>query len=84
MRFDRAFVPYSVCSPSRASFLTGLYPHQNGQLGLATHKFAMFREFPNMFSLLKKAGYRTGIFGKWDSGRARRFLPERGRRATRP
>ncbi len=25
--------------------------------------------------LLKEAGYRTGIFGKWDSGRARRFLP---------
>ena len=35
VRFDRAFVPQAGCSPSRASFLTGLYVHQHGQLGLA-------------------------------------------------
>lgn len=64
VRFERAFVPYSVCSPSRACFLTGLYPHQNGQIGLATHKFAMYRKWPNMVSLLKEAGYRTGYIGK--------------------
>ena len=33
-RFDRAYVAQAGCSPSRAAFLTGLYPHQNGQLGL--------------------------------------------------
>ncbi len=62
--FKNAFVPYSVCSPSRACFLTGLHPHQNGQLGLATHKFAMFpgvRTLPNM---LRESGYRTGLIGK--------------------
>ena len=37
VRFQHAFVPSSVCSPSRACFLTGLYPHENGQVGLATH-----------------------------------------------
>ena len=26
--------------------------------------------------MLRKAGYATGVFGKWDSGRARRFLPQ--------
>ncbi len=62
--FERAYVPYSVCSPSRASFLTGLYPHQNGQIGLATHKYSMYGELPNLFSLLKESGYRTGIIGK--------------------
>jgi N-sulfoglucosamine sulfohydrolase len=62
--FERAYVPYSVCSPSRACFLTGLYPHQNGQIGLATHKYAMYGELPNLFSILKGAGYRTGIMGK--------------------
>jgi N-sulfoglucosamine sulfohydrolase len=63
--FENAFVPYSVCSPSRASFLTGLYPHQNGQIGLATHKFAMYREqTPNFASILKKVGYTTGLIGK--------------------
>ena len=64
VRFDRAFVPYSVCSPSRACFLTGFYPHQNGQIGLATHKFATFPGVPNVFTLLNEAGYRTGLIGK--------------------
>lgn len=65
VRFERAFVPYSVCSPSRAAFLTGLHPHQNGQIGLATHKFAMYREdTPNIVTLLKSAGYHTGLIGK--------------------
>lgn len=64
VRFENASVPYSVCSPSRACFLTGLYPHQNGQIGLATHKFAMYREWPNLFTVLKAAGYRTGLIGK--------------------
>ncbi len=64
MRLANAFVTYSVCSPSRASILTGLFPHQNGQIGLATHKYAMFRDWPNIPSVLKKAGYRTGIIGK--------------------
>ena len=34
--FRQAFVPQAGCSQSRASFLTGLYPHQHGQFGLAT------------------------------------------------
>ena len=65
VRFERAFVPYSVCSPSRAAFLTGLYPHQNGQIGLATHKFAMYDEnTSNVVTLLKSIGYHTGMIGK--------------------
>ncbi len=83
-RFDRAFVPYSVCSPSRAVFLTGLYPHQNGQLGLATHKFALYDpETPNAFTLLKKAGYRTGLIGKLHINPASAF-PVDFRRITGP
>lgn len=65
IRFQRAFVPYSVCSPSRACFLTGLHPHQNGQIGLATHKFAMYNPPPpNVVTLLQPAGYHVGIIGK--------------------
>ena len=45
--------------------LTGLYPHQNGQIGLATWNFRMYREdTPNIPRSLKAAGYRTGIIGK--------------------
>ena len=36
VRFNRAFVAQAGCSQSRASILTGLYPHQHGQIGLAT------------------------------------------------
>jgi N-sulfoglucosamine sulfohydrolase len=65
IRFDRAFVPQAGCSQSRASFLTGLYPHQHGQIGLATWGFRMYREdTPNLPRSLKGAGYRTGIIGK--------------------
>ena len=63
--FRRAYVPQSGCSQSRASYLTGLYPHQHGQLGLATWGFRLYDdETPNLPRLLKGAGYRTGIIGK--------------------
>lgn len=65
IRFNRAFVAQAGCSQSRAAYLTGLYPHQNGQIGLATWNFRMYRrETPNVVRSLKEAGYRTGIIGK--------------------
>ncbi len=65
IRFNRAFVPQAGCSQSRASFLTGLYPHQHGQIGLATWNFRLYREdTPNLPHSLKAAGYRTGLIGK--------------------
>ncbi len=65
VRFQNAYVPQAGCSQSRAALLTGLYPHQNGQIGLATWKFGMYRaNTPNLVRRLKAAGYRTGIIGK--------------------
>ncbi|GAA5220188.1 sulfatase family protein [Membranihabitans marinus] len=63
--FLNAYVPQAGCSPSRAAFLTGLYPHQNGQVGLATWKYHMYdKDAPNMINTLKEGGYRTGMLGK--------------------
>lgn len=62
--FRNAYVTQSVCSPSRSSILTGLYPHQSGHLGLATHGHRMIGEMDNIYALLKHAGYRTGMIGK--------------------
>jgi N-sulfoglucosamine sulfohydrolase len=65
VRFQHAYVPQAGCSQSRAAFLTGLYPHQNGQIGLATWNYHMYsKDTPNLVNDLKKAGYRTGILGK--------------------
>jgi N-sulfoglucosamine sulfohydrolase len=65
VRFTRAYVTQAGCSQSRASIMTGLYPHQHGQLGLATWGFRLYREdTPNVVRSLKAAGYRTGILGK--------------------
>ncbi|MBT3379532.1 MAG: sulfatase [Lentisphaerae bacterium] len=64
VRFENAFVTQASCSPSRSSILTGLYPHQNGQLGLAHYGFRIPKGLPNIPRLLKAAGYRTGIMGK--------------------
>jgi N-sulfoglucosamine sulfohydrolase len=61
---ENAYVTQSVCSPSRSSILTGLYPHQNGQLGLTTHGYHMVDGVKNIFTMLKQAGYRTGLIGK--------------------
>jgi len=62
--FEKAFVTYSVCSPSRGTIFTGLYPHQNGQIGLATHKYRMYESFKTLPVYLKEAGYDTGCIGK--------------------
>ena len=64
VRYTRAYVPYSVCSPSRAAFLTGLYTRQTGHIGLATHRFSMYRDFKTMPAYFQQAGYYTGFLGK--------------------
>ncbi len=65
VRFQNAYVPQAGCSQSRAALLTGLYPHQNGQIGLATWKFGLYdSETPNIVRSLQQVGYRTGIIGK--------------------
>ena len=64
VRYTRAYVPYSVCSPSRAIFHTGLYTRQNGHIGLATHKFSLYKDFKTMPAHFKEAGYYTGFIGK--------------------
>ncbi|MDP6360809.1 MAG: sulfatase-like hydrolase/transferase, partial [Planctomycetota bacterium] len=64
VRFDSHHTTCAICSPGRASLLTGLYPHQNGQINLATHQYGMYRPFANLVSILHEHGYRTGRIGK--------------------
>ena len=64
VRFASAYVAQSSCSSSRAALLTGRWPHQNGQFGLAHLGFRMNPGQPSLPALLKSAGYRIGIIGK--------------------
>ena len=65
MRFDNCFCTNSICTPSRASILTGTYNHVNGATTLATPLDGRQQTFPK---LLQAAGYQTAIIGKWHLG----------------
>lgn len=65
VRFRNAFVTHSLCSPSRAAFLTGRYNHLNGVFNNETRLPAGSITHAE---LLRKAGYRTAYFGKWHMG----------------
>ncbi|MFL3656280.1 MAG: sulfatase [Halioglobus sp.] len=62
MRFTNVFCNNSICSPSRASILTGQYSHKNGVPNL---NGSISEDSPQLAVGLKKAGYQTAVFGKW-------------------
>ncbi len=67
MRFDRAYVTTSSCSPSRSSILTGRYPHNTGAEEL---HWPLPAEQVTFTEKLKASGYWTAAAGKWHLGNA--------------
>jgi arylsulfatase A-like enzyme len=62
LRFDRFYAGAPVCSPTRASVLTG---RANDRTGVPSHGHALRRQEKTIAVALKAAGYATGHFGKW-------------------
>ena len=65
LRLDRAYAAHPVCSPTRASFLTGRHPNR---MACFSWGHTLRPEETTIAEALKTAGYATGHFGKWHVG----------------
>ncbi len=68
MRFDRAYTPTGLCSPVRASFFTGTYPHSHKVLtNVSLHPIreSLASRDDRLTPMLKRSNYRLGYVGKW-------------------
>jgi len=77
VRFKRCYTPNPICSPTRASLMTGLFPHSHGMVD-CTHAVEPFRAklkagLPFWSQTLQAAGYHTAYFGKWHIERTNRL-----------
>ncbi|MEX2401060.1 MAG: sulfatase [Rhodothermales bacterium] len=85
MRFTNFYVTSGVCTPSRASLMTGSYPrrvslHENGRdqwVLFPANQRGLHPDEITVAEVLKQRGYATGMVGKWHLGDQPEFLPTR-------
>jgi len=75
VRFTQAYTNTAICTAERATMLTGLEPHRHGMLANTERNVGYPDELPPgtvpFTRYLARAGYRTGLVGKWHLGRER-------------
>jgi arylsulfatase A-like enzyme len=72
LRFDRFYAAAPVCSPTRASVMTGRHPNR---MGVFKWGYPMRPQETTIAEVLKNAGYTTAHFGKWHLGSVRNSSP---------
>ncbi|QBG46739.1 sulfatase [Verrucomicrobia bacterium S94] len=79
LRFTDFHSNGAVCSPTRASLMTGRYPQRTGVIGVITaHKHrhvGLALEETTIAEVVKSAGYTTAMFGKWHLGYQPKYNP---------
>lgn len=76
IRFSRAFSSNPVCSPTRATYLTGLLPSQHAvhcflrrnEAQMGPDPYCTIQEFRTLPKVLSESGYECGLVGKWHLG----------------
>ncbi|MDE0104779.1 MAG: sulfatase-like hydrolase/transferase [Bryobacterales bacterium] len=71
--FDQCYVSQPICTPSRATLMSGLWPHQHGCID---NNMPLPASVPTLPERLNGSDYRTGFFGKWHLGDE--LFPQRG------
>ncbi|MBI4904754.1 MAG: sulfatase [Acidobacteria bacterium] len=68
VRFTQGYASAYVCAPTRAGIMTGRYQQRYGFYTAADSRVGLPKTEITLADLMKKAGYRTGAFGKWHLG----------------
>jgi arylsulfatase A-like enzyme len=84
-KFTSFYVASGVCTPSRAALMTGCYPRRvnlhvsgsNTPVLRPVDRKGLHPDEDTIADVLRRAGYTTGIFGKWHLGDQPEFLPTR-------
>ncbi|MGH3236230.1 MAG: sulfatase-like hydrolase/transferase, partial [Streptosporangiaceae bacterium] len=77
VKFTSHFAAGTACTPSRATLVTGLYPHQEWELATRTAAGpSLDRAFPTYGRLLRRLGYETPYIGKWHLSNPPANLPQ--------
>lgn len=72
MLFNHCYVTNSICTPSRATILTGMHNHVNGVLTLSDK---INNRIPNVAKSMRAGGYQTAMVGKWHLGEGKDHEP---------